>query len=200
MNIKKTILPILLFYSIFLLTSCFTPRYDPTRFYNLTALATEPICSNVHQTIGIARATIPDYLDRSKIVIEIQPNELLLAEYHWWAEDLGRSIMRVITENLSTLLPCSEILPAPWRALGSPCLEVHLTILEFKPQKFNCQTLLVARYSISETKSNTFLCSKETTICIPTPCTTDYYLNMTDSMNQALCQLSKEIASNIPPQ
>lgn len=184
----------------FFLTGClnFKPSDDPTRHYALSPLlAFEPTNKNSQKIIGLARILIPEYLDRPKIIIEIEPNEYTIAEFHRWTEPLDRSISRVITQNLTSQLPNYAIIPAPWQNLGKPNFELHIHILDFKPQLFLCHTLLHARYSIINLENKQTIHSHEAFITVPLNEDHEEYLKVVTSMDQALMQCSLEIASKI---
>lgn len=195
---RKFFILILLIQSLFL-TGClnFKPKDDPTRFYTLSSVIMKQKCMNVGKIVGVTRVIIPDYLDRSKIITEIQENEFNIAEFHCWAESIDRGITRIIVENLSSQLPGVSILPAPWRGLAKPDLELHVHLLEFKPQLYKCQTLLLARYYITNIKDGKNLQSEEVCITVPFVDCGDCYLDVVASMNDALARLTKEIADKL---
>lgn len=182
-----------------LLTGCFSfkPKDDPTRFYTLSPVCMKQKCGNGAKIIGVTRVVLPDYLDRAKILAEIQQNEYKIAEFDCWAEALDRGVTRVITENLSSLLPSASVLPAPWRGLSKPDLELHVHVIEFKPQLFKCETVLLARYYITNTKTGEAMQTEEVLITTPITLGWDCYLNVVASMNEALAQLSKKIADRL---
>lgn len=186
-----------------LLAGClnFQPKDDPSRFYTLSSLAIAGggcgSCEGGGRVIGMARVVIPDYLDREKIVTEIQPNELYIAEYQYWAESLRRGITRVMTENLSALMPGATILPTPWQSYGKPDVELRINIIDFKPQMYCCQTLLIVRYSIMDIKDSNVLYSEELCLTVPLILGRDSYVDITRSMSEALCQLSQRIACRL---
>jgi len=64
--------------------------------------------------IGIGPVKIPDYLDRPQIVTRASNNSLQLAEFDRWAEPLEKNFIRVLAENLSTLLSTDRLSIFPW--------------------------------------------------------------------------------------
>lgn len=195
---RKTLLLIFLLESL-LLTGCFNfkAKDDPTRFYILSSVCQNQKYSCCSQVIGVTRVVIPDYLDRCKIVIEVQQNEFKIAEFDCWAEAVDRGVTRVITENLSAQLTGVSVLPAPWRGLAKPDLELHVHLLEFKPQLFKCETSIRARYYITSAKADEVVQSHELCIAVPIIYGPDCYLNIVASMNEALALLSLRIADNL---
>lgn len=195
---RKTLIVVLLIGALFLIGCLsFKAVDDPTRFYSLSSVCMQQKCGGNGKIIGVTRVIIPDYLDRCKIVLEIQENEYKIAEFDCWADSMDRGLTRVITENLSLQLPNSSILPAPWRGLAKPDLELHVHVLEFKPQLFKLETLLLVRYYITDVKTGDIIQSQELCATAPILLGPDCYLSVVTSMNVALAQLSTKIACNL---
>jgi uncharacterized lipoprotein YmbA len=64
--------------------------------------------------IGVGPLELPAYLDRPQIVTRGGDNELVLAEFHRWAEPLDEAILRVVAQNLMSIFPDSNVLLYPW--------------------------------------------------------------------------------------
>lgn len=95
-------------------TSCstFQPQEDPTRYFALKAtssgrLASSPVAA------GIGPVTVPGYLDHKEIVTAGPNNELMLAEFHVWAEALDKAVPRVVAKDVSRLLNSPAVVPFP---------------------------------------------------------------------------------------
>jgi uncharacterized lipoprotein YmbA len=93
----------------------------PTRFYSLNSLAsTETELKDVptiqHVAIGVGPIEIPDYLDRPHIVTRTGQNEIKIADFNKWAGSLKNDISRVISENLSALLPAGRVYVYPFKS------------------------------------------------------------------------------------
>lgn len=196
----KTFIGILLVETLFL-TGClnFKAKDDPTRFYTLSSVCVNQRCGSGGngKVIGVTRVVIPDYLDRAKIVAEIQQNEYKVAEFDCWADSMDRGVTRVITENLSAMLPGASVLPAPWRGLAKPDFELHVHLLEFKPRLYKCETMLLARYYITDEKGGEVMQSDEVFVTAPIILGSDCYLSVVASMNEALAELSRRIADRL---
>ena len=112
--------PVVTTLMLLMVTGAGCSRTAPARFYMLSDLrgaseagapmATQSPCL----TLGIGPIEMPDYLDRPQIVTQLGPNELHLGDFDQWAEPLGKTFMRTLSDNLASLLcdPYVE-LPAP---------------------------------------------------------------------------------------
>ncbi|MDR1855578.1 MAG: PqiC family protein [Desulfovibrio sp.] len=57
------------------------------------------------KNLGIARVTVPEYLDRNGIVTRIEgKSQLSIAQFHCWAEPLSGNIGRVLREEFTRVL------------------------------------------------------------------------------------------------
>ncbi|MBG89678.1 MAG: hypothetical protein CMO80_22645 [Verrucomicrobiales bacterium] len=84
------------------LTGCMSldPKPDPTRHFTLSARATSAN-ESTGVSIYIGEVEIPEYLNRSNLVLRKSGNEITISEYDRWAEPLENGITRVIAENIS---------------------------------------------------------------------------------------------------
>ncbi len=80
----------------------------PTRLFVLSALpgaektanpGTEPCFA-----LGIGPVRIPTHMSQPQILTRVSPNELRADEFAKWAEPLDENILRVLAENLESLL------------------------------------------------------------------------------------------------
>jgi len=90
-----------------------------SQFYRLHALPerTPPTsdpstCQAITVTIGPVH--IPDYLERPQMVTRVGDNELKLSEFHRWAGSLETEVTRVLTEDISGLLPADQLSVTRW--------------------------------------------------------------------------------------
>ncbi|MDD2337529.1 MAG: PqiC family protein [Geobacteraceae bacterium] len=90
------------------------------RYYTLGPVPSVPDSSvanagTVPQVLGIGPVTIPDYLDRPQIVLRTSRNELVLSENSRWAGSLANDSVRVLEENLTSMLLADGIAVVSWR-------------------------------------------------------------------------------------
>lgn len=97
--------PLLALLSILMLTAA-CGRSTPTRYYLLeSALPPIKTDSLPKKSLRVATVTVPDYLDRTGIVSRVDgQTQLIVAEFHAWAEPLVRGVGRVSREVLTAPL------------------------------------------------------------------------------------------------
>ncbi len=97
-------------------------RTQATKFYILSPIEYQDAKahsvkfeSNSKIAIGVGPITLPNYLDRPQIITGVSQSQLSLADFHHWAEPLQHNMGRVLSENLSGLIPTNRIAVYPWR-------------------------------------------------------------------------------------
>lgn len=63
--------------------------------------------------LSVERVRVPDWLDRSQLVVRGTDGRLELDEQARWGEPLGRGLQRVMAENLASLLTDRPVIAAP---------------------------------------------------------------------------------------
>ena len=91
------------------LTGCLGGQSPPTSFYMLSPLnpsqtGTLAATADGRIRIGLSTVTVPEYLNRSEIVINLDNTVYQLADFSKWAEPLSDNLTRVLEENLTNLL------------------------------------------------------------------------------------------------
>lgn len=84
-----------------LLSGCV--RSTPTRYYLLES-ALDPVKADTlpSKNLRVAQVTVPDYLDRNSIVSRVNgETELVVSQFHAWAEPVGHGVRRVVQEVLT---------------------------------------------------------------------------------------------------
>lgn len=96
-------------------TGCFGTS-PPSRFYVLSASPAGKAAvasTGPEGTLGIMPTRVADYLDRPQVVTFLGDNAVSLDEYNRWAEPLGAGVTRVLSHELSALLPGWRVIPQP---------------------------------------------------------------------------------------
>lgn len=99
--------------------------------------------------IVVVTVTIPDYADRTNMVERTGANELKPIYTAQWAENLGVTATRAVSENLASLLPSDDIVMLPSRSRRSFDYQVDLDLTRFESDSQGAATL-AGRWSISD--------------------------------------------------
>lgn len=94
-------------------------RTPPARYYKLSSrpFATETKASSAPdqtRSIGLGPVSIPEYLERTRIVRRLSENRVQIMENDRWAEPLSDGLPRVLGENLAALLGGDQVLNYPY--------------------------------------------------------------------------------------
>ena len=149
------------------LTGCsiLAPQPDPSRFYVLTASVDAPNTPAAADslTIGVGPIRLPDYLDRSQIVTRVAPNQVVFSDIDRWAEPLGRTFARVLSEDLARLLNTDTIVSLPVFVPVSLQYEVPIEVLRFESDDKGVVELW-ARWAIRNPQDKKLLHASESRI------------------------------------
>jgi len=116
-----------------LVSSCFGPRQDTSRYYVLNSLATTSVTGTDEAiSVGVGPVVLPDYLTRSRMAIRISETEIDYSRDDHWAEPLAESVERTLTENLAVLLDTGHVLRYPWNTATPPDIAVAIDIMRFE--------------------------------------------------------------------
>lgn len=81
-------------------------------------------------TLLVERVRVPDWLDRSQLVVRGMDGRLELDERARWGEPLGRGLQRVMTENLASLLTARRVVAAPAPPQSVIAVRLNLDFVE----------------------------------------------------------------------
>ncbi|OGP75281.1 MAG: hypothetical protein A2W09_06075 [Deltaproteobacteria bacterium RBG_16_50_11] len=170
-----------------------------SRFYVLSPLSGsapegKPSASDRCVSIGIGPIEIPDYLDRPQIVTHVTPNEIKLAEFERWAEPFKDSFMRVLAQNLSSLVCTKEISFFPWRREIPMDYRVEMKIIRFDGNPGG-KVILETWWRLLSGDGKTMLQSKRSNFSEPVG--GGDYKSLVLAHSNALGALSREIAETI---
>lgn len=118
---------------------------DAASFYLLSVPLAEdatPVRDHGKLIIGIGPVDVPEYLNRSQIVIRRGPNELQLADFHKWAEPLKDGIARVLAKRVGDLLSVETVF-FPWRRTRSIDYQVMLQVVRLDTDEIGNAALQV---------------------------------------------------------
>jgi uncharacterized lipoprotein YmbA len=112
-------------------------RTSEARFFALRPVAEappDPPGESTTNVVGVLPVVLPGHLARPQIVAWSGPGEVRIDEFLRWAEPLDSGVLRVVAENLETLLPSERIIKAPWPASTPLRCRVRVELVHFGPQ------------------------------------------------------------------
>lgn len=178
-------------------------RTPPPKFYLLTPLdAPQASVSSeaAGLAVGVGPVTIPDYLKRPQIVTRASCGtddfcgELQLAELDRWAEPLEDNIVRVLSENLSVLLPSERTVRYPWRPAASLDFKVAVDVVRFNVDDRG-RSVLTARWTVVGGEKDEVLLLRKSSF--GETGVSDGYGGTVAALSRTLAQLSREIADAV---
>jgi len=164
----------------------------PAEFYLLSAEA-QRAASAAELSVGIARVKVADYLQRSEMVSVTDRNQLIVDEYHRWAEPLDSAIMRVLTLNLAALVGSDAVIHMPWTRASAPRWVIDMDIQELKVTP--SQVELIAGWRIEDSVSSRMQASRFSVLRRSR--TDDSISTVAADISQLLLELSEEIAGSL---
>lgn len=181
--------------------SVLSPQPDRSKFFILTpvsssaVMAARPASTNSASqlVIGVGPIDFPDYLRRPPVVTRVAPNRIDLSDERRWAEPLDKNFVRVLSENLATLLATQRIEKYPWALRTRVDYQVEIDVHRFETGS-DGQAQLVASWIIRDGQTGKILYASETTAGAPAG---PDGVNESSALSGDLATLSKEIASRV---
>lgn len=194
---KRLKIWILLFISTFIMDGCATSQ--PARFYTLNGInkpvSAPSVAAGKAEIIGVGPIYIPDSLDRPQIVTLSGENEVRIAEFDRWSSGSYRDeIARVLTENLSTLLPSQRVVSYAWGRRISLNSQITVDIIRLDGV-LGKTVIMKANWAIlAENGTKTIMVRRSD---ISEPVNGGDYDSFVAAMSRAMGTLSREIAAAV---
>lgn len=168
---------------------------EPVHYYVLSASNEVPVRSAALRdvAIGVGPVEMPEYLDRPQIVTRTSQNALNMAEFDRWAESLKDNTIRVLAENLATLLPSQRVSVYPWKRTTPIDYQLMVQITRFDRQEQG-ESVLAARWRVLDSGGAELLAQTSTYREIPSG---PEYAATVAAMNRNLEAFSRDVASRI---
>lgn len=130
-------------------------RSTPTRYYMLESSLGLPQAESLpSKSLRVAQVEIPGYLNRNNIVSRIRNEpQLILAEFHLWAEPVSTGVRRVVEEVLTEpmLKNGVNVLPSGTEEKGDYVLLIDVQRLD---GNFNEKAVLESRWVLLDGSDN----------------------------------------------
>jgi uncharacterized lipoprotein YmbA len=181
--------------------SVLSPQPDRSEFFILSpvsanagmAAKSASASPDSQLTIGVGPVDFPDYLKRLPVVTRVAPNRIELSDERRWAEPLDKNFVRVLSENLATLLDTQRIEKYPWSLRTNVDYQVEIDVQRFETTS-DGQTQLTASWIIKDGHGGKILYASRTTTGGPAG---PDGVSASAALSNDLAALSKEIALRV---
>jgi len=182
------------------LAGCLGGQSPPTSFYMLSPLnpsqtGTLAATADGRIRIGLSTVTVPEYLNRSEIVINLDNTVYQLADFSKWAEPLSDNLTRVLEENLTNLLHDDSIdifLASDSSILPDYRLEVDVLRLD---GNLGDQVTLVAQWALLAAEEDDLIVMRRSEYQASAADNT--YKELVMAKSRTIEKLSQDIALNV---
>ncbi len=100
------------------------------------------------EAIGLGPVQMPEYLDRPELILRTSPNGFELSEIDRWAEPLADNFRHVLTNDLTALLPGSNIVQYPWYPGTRLDYTIGIQVQRFEADTASRKAVLAARWEL----------------------------------------------------
>ena len=88
---------------------------SPVRYFTLQPIDTEFQQDTENAVmLGLGPLRMPEYLNRSQLVLRGDSSEILVDEFHRWSEPLNKSILRIVAADVDNLLEDVVVVEFPF--------------------------------------------------------------------------------------
>ena len=169
----------------------------PSRYYGLSPMpASESTPSKESRpfTVGVARVTLPEFLDRPQIATRVGPHEVRYDEFNRWAEPLKENISGVLAENLCSLIGPDRVISSSGAGALTADYHVWVEVIRFDAGPGG-DFSLAAQWSLYNHEKKKVVVRKR--FNTQEQANGSDYVAMTAAASKALAALSREIAEGI---
>lgn len=168
-----------------------------TRYYVLSATAPATAHAGTKPVgIVVSDVSLPQYLDRSQIVVRGSGHRVLMIENELWAGNLREDMTRVLVANLAGLLGSERVIAAPHPQRVQPDYRVAVEVLRFE-RGADGRVELSARWWLTRAADGTVLASPVEALSGPALPDQSGYEAVVASMSAVYGELAMVIARRI---
>lgn len=187
---------LVLFVSV--LSGCLSLSNSPEpRFYTLKAMegqVSEKLEIEPGVIVAVGPIDIPDYQDRPQIVTMNKEGMLKFAQLDRWGEPLDSAIGRLITGNLTAMLPAANFYVYPCNFAIPVNYQVVVDVIQLD-SRLDEDMLFVAQWSVINVKNRKMLLTKRSEFRHSV--NPHNYSGLAAALSAASASLSKEIAARL---
>jgi uncharacterized lipoprotein YmbA len=168
----------------------------PVEFYALSPMPppAQPNPARAEIAIGIGPFELPEFLDRPQIVSRTGPNRLEVAEFYRWGGSLEGDFLRVLGENLGSLLGTDRIVVYPTEAPFPLDYRITGDVLRFEPSMAGTAAL-EARWALVDDRSGRVLAVRGA--AIERSAGGADYASQVAALSAALAAFAEQIAAEV---
>jgi uncharacterized protein len=141
--------------------------------------------------VGVGPLKIPGYLDRPQIVTQDKEKMLKFAQFDRWGESLDVSLARLISEDLTGMLPGEKIILYPWDLSVPVKYQVLVEIIQLDSE-LDKDMFMAAQWTIIDTQNTKAIMIKRSEF--RQPIIPHDYSGLAKTLSAACTSLSDEIA------
>ena len=178
---------------------CLSPANSPTpRFYTLQAMeagqATRTFQVPSSALIGIGRVNVPEYLNRPQIVTQSTNNLLHFAQFDRWGEPLEPSLVRLVSKDLSIILPGATLMLSPWNLAIPVKYQVIMDVVQMD-SRLDKDLCLTVQWTVVDLETKQMLAVKRSEF--RRPVVPQNYSGLAKALSAECASLSAEIAEKL---
>lgn len=174
-------------------------RTAEARFFALRPVAEAPMpaaAENDASIVGVLPVFLPGHLERPQFITWSGPGEVRIDEFLRWAEPLDSGVLRVLAEDLGTLLPSHRVIKAPWPGSTPLRCRVRAELVRFGPQPGG-EVSLSGRFVLLPARGERALLARSVDLVrVPAPDASDPGQSV-ETMSTLLADLAAQIADAI---
>jgi len=185
--------------SVFIFSGCLSLSNSPApRFYMLKAMDKQQISAKFDIAPGVivvvGPVNIPDYQDRPQIVTMDKEGMLKFAQFDRWGESLDSALTRLITDDLTVMLPAANLQMSPCNFAIPVTYQVIVDVIQLD-NRLDKDVFLVCQWSIINVKNKQMLLTKRSEF--HQPVNPHNYSGLTAALSASCASLSSEIAASL---
>ena len=158
------------------------------------AAAGAPLAARPELGLAVGPIELPRYLDRDEVVTRTASHELVPWDEHRWAGSLRDDILRVLGDDLGTLLGTTHVAVYPAAAGFPVSYRVLLDVLEFEGAPGQSVTLRV-RWTVADGETGRAIAIAQSRVDQPVPAVS--FDALVAAQSAALGSVTREIAAKI---
>lgn len=181
------------------LGGCIAMSKSPTpRFYALQAIdesyAGEKFNIPSSVIIGIGPVKVPEYLNRPQIVTQDTNNLITFAQFDRWGEPLDLALLRLVSANLSVMLPDATLEISPWNLAIPVKYQVIMDVVRLE-SRLDKDVSLTVQWSVIDLENKKMMLIKRSEFSQPIE--PHNYSGLARTLSMECASLSDKIAKTL---